>query len=531
MLSPDAQNLLYFLSQKDKDQRENDLKPKVGIRTTVGLFAFVYEKIRNFVDYQEEHLLLRRAITRILIRRAKNSTDPKLLTDFLITELLMARYLPNDFLPEEKIKEAEKILNKYFLLCQNLGQRKLPNGESLREFLLSVAAREIEEAFVPSTEDQLVNFALKKLEKRIVWLGEIGTVTEEERRTRLLVGLMRALAKYDDRTAYFKLWKLYFPEWKKAKDTEVIAIAKSFSEADGTIRRFLNEKCTEPIVRTLRKHIASFEILNDLINRGFGEVEDLFSSQDKLLKAASNAADLRYLRAKSALRRSAVNSFIYIFITKMVFALAIEVPYELYIATRVNLIPILINLVFPPSLMLFMALTVESPTRENTTKIVNEISAMLFGTNGVSEIPINLSKKRSAFLSYVFKIFYTLTFLITFGLTIYILQKLQFSIVSQGIFFFFLSTISFFAFRIRSSFKELVVGEEDSNMVSTIFDFFMLPFVRLGRVISTGLREINIFTFLFDIILEAPFKLILEVIEEWARFLREKKEETLNIIK
>jgi hypothetical protein len=81
------------------------------------------------------------------------------------------------------------------------------------------------------------------------------------------------------------------------------------------------------------------------------------------------------------------------------------------------------------------------------------------------------------------------------------------------------------------SFKELVVGEERANVVSNVFDFFMLPFIRLGRAISTGLSEINIFTFIFDIVLEAPFKMILEILEEWTRFLKEKKEETLNVIK
>ncbi len=528
MLSLDAKNLIYFLGEEEKKRREEDLKPKVNLSTAVGFFAFVYEKVRNFVDYQEERLLLRRAITRILTRRVKTEKEAAVLVRSLVTELLMARYLQSGFLPEEKLLKAEKILEKYFVLYRNLGQRKLENGEGFLDFLLSLAGREIEETFVPGNEDLLVNFALKKLENRIVWADGGG---EEENRTRLLVGLMRALSKDEDRTIYYKLWKLYFPQWQTAKESEVVSVAKRFTEADSAIRHFLNENCGEPLVRILKKQVAPFEILRDLINRGFLEVEEIFSSPEKLSKAARQAAADRYRRALSLLRRSAVNSFIYIFITKMVFALALEIPYELYLASRINPLPIVINLFFPPMLMLFMALTVESPKEENTRRIVDEIRAMAFDENGFSQIKIDFSRKKSAFLAYFFRLLYALAFLFTFGLTLWVLSKLHFSIVSLGIFFFFLSTISFFAFRIRSSFKELVVGEEDSNFVSTIFDFFMLPFIKLGRAISTGLREINIFTFLFDIILEAPFKMILEIVEEWLSFLREKKEEALNVIK
>jgi len=531
MLSPDAQNLLYFLSEFDQELKKEANQPKVSLTTTVGFFAFIYEKIRNLVDYQEEHLLLRRAITRILIRLAKTQQKPQVLIEGLVRELFMARYLEEGSLSQAKVEQAAKILEKYFLLLQNLGRRRLESGESLGEFLFSLAAREIEELFVPTNEDYLLTFALKQLEKRIIWIKEADQASQEEKTTRLLVGLMRALAKYDDRTVYYKLWKLYFPDWKKGNEEAVFQVVKNFSEADEIINRFLREPWAEPLVRLLKKQIAPFEILNDLINRGILEIREIFSSPEKLAKAAAGAADSRYWRAKNTLRRSAFNSFVYIFITKMIFALAVEVPYELLVASQVNYLPILINLLFPPSLMLFMTLSVETPKAENTQKIVKEILAMTFNESQLEKIRVDFSTQKSTFLANLFRGLYALTFILTFGLTLLVLKRLRFSLVSQGIFFFFLSSVSFFAYRIRSAFKELVVGEEEANLISHIFDFFMLPFVRLGRAISTGLREINFFTFFFDIILEAPFKMVLEIIEEWTKFLKEKKEETLNIIK
>lgn len=527
MLSDNALYLISSLKDKEEEKKKDLLKPKVEFRTSVGALAFVYEKVRNLIDYQEEHLLLRRAITRILIRRVKTESNSKTLIESLVNELLMAHYIPNNFLSESKVLEAERILSKYYLLYRQINQKKIDKEDTL-DFLLSLAGREIEELFVPSKEDLLINFALKEIEKKISWPDGGGA---EEVRTRILIALMRSLSKDEDRTIYFKLWKLYFSKWAKASETEVAQVAKDFFQAHTIINRFLTESCGEPLVRVLKKQIAPFEILRDLINKDCSQIEEAFSAPEKLIKLTKEVTDNRYKRALSTLHRSAINSFVYIFITKMVLALAVEVPYEVFISKHINPVPIFINLFFPPSLMLFMSLTVESPTEENSRKIGREMVAMVFGGNETMPIKVNFTQKSSKYFQYLFGLLYLLAFAITFGLTVFVLRKVHFSIVSLGVFFFFISTVSFFAFRIRSSFKELVIGEEDSNLVSTIFDFFMLPFIKLGRAISTGLQEINIFTFIFDIVIEAPFKMLLETVEELVKYFREKKEEALNVIK
>ena len=58
-----------------------------------------------------------------------------------------------------------------------------------------------------------------------------------------------------------------------------------------------------------------------------------------------------------------------------------------------------------------------------------------------------------------------------------------------------------------------------------LVDFFSLPILRVGQWLSTSISRINIFIFIFDFIIEAPFKLFLNVLEEWFAFMKEKKEE------
>jgi hypothetical protein len=52
-----------------------------------------------------------------------------------------------------------------------------------------------------------------------------------------------------------------------------------------------------------------------------------------------------------------------------------------------------------------------------------------------------------------------------------------------------------------------------------------MPILSVGKFLSTGLSRLNFFGLFFDFIVEAPFKLIIEVFEEWISFVRNKREE------
>jgi hypothetical protein len=47
----------------------------------------------------------------------------------------------------------------------------------------------------------------------------------------------------------------------------------------------------------------------------------------------------------------------------------------------------------------------------------------------------------------------------------------------------------------------------------------------MGRFLSLNFSKINIFVFILDFLIEAPLKIILQGIEEWLAFFKEKKED------
>ena len=56
-------------NEKTKKELKDDDLPRIKVSSLVSRLAFFYEKARNAVDYEEEHLLRKTAIARILKRQ------------------------------------------------------------------------------------------------------------------------------------------------------------------------------------------------------------------------------------------------------------------------------------------------------------------------------------------------------------------------------------------------------------------------------------------------------------------------------
>ncbi len=138
---------------------------------------------------------------------------------------------------------------------------------------------------------------------------------------------------------------------------------------------------------------------------------------------------------------------------------------------------------------------------------------------------IHENRQHGSVANAFFSLFYFATYAIAFGGLIWILNLLHFNFVSILIFLFFLSIVGFFAFRIRTTAKELAVIREREGFLLLVFDFFALPFLQVGRWLSVTIRQMNIILFVLDFIIEAPLKIVFVAIEDWFAFLREKREE------
>ena len=200
----------------------------------------------------------------------------------------------------------------------------------------------------------------------------------------------------------------------------------------------------------MKRYTPLFLILRDVIDDDPEAAQTLLQDPAVLQSAIENKCAAKYKEAKSKLRRAAVRSIVYIFITKMLLALILEVPADMFLVEAVEWTPIIINTLFPPFVMLVVALFIRLPGKKNTDKIIQGVYSIVYeDKHNTVTYNIRSPHKKSLFLNIVFKIFYLISFTTTFGLIGLILYYLEFNFVSAIIFFLFLTLVTFFGFRVR----------------------------------------------------------------------------------
>ena len=107
------------------------------------------------------------------------------------------------------------------------------------------------------------------------------------------------------------------------------------------------------------------------------------------------------------------------------------------------------------------------------------------------------------------------------------LYSLHFTLVQGAIFFIFLCTASFLAFRLSHEVRQVEASAHVASSTSLLHDIIYLPFIYMGQQISFRYSRINIVSHLFDLIIELPLKAVLRSIRRWTVFLSSKRDEIL----
>ncbi len=493
---------------------------RITVNETVGKFSFLYERIRNAVDYKDEHLHRKAAIQRILKRQLILESSPAVIAERLIRELIGARYLPNAVLPESLIEDVAQHVRKYNAI------RSIRAGTDRHaDWLNGILAVEIEELLVDATgEKALVTFLYERLADRIRVRG--AQIDETERRLQVYVACYRSIVKADDDMLGYKLLRAYLPEWLRPDEwiQHPRPIAERLVAVDLRIRGRLRHPLAQRFLRTVKPHAVSLCLLRDVLQEAKADAASLLEKPDALKAHLARHAEEKYAEARAKLRRGTVRAMVYLFLTKMIVALLLELPIEFLWYREVSFVSLLINLLFPPVIMFFVGRLIRVPGKDNTERLVHGVMELLSsGEMPMREIRVPTPKKGLARV--LFGLAYAGTFLLSFGLVAAMLDALSFTWISSCIFVFFLCVVSFFGFRLRLTSREMVVVEEKQSITAMFIDFLSLPILRAGRWLSQTISRLNVFLFVFDFLFEAPFKLFLSILEEWFSFLKEKRDE------
>lgn len=487
--------------------------------------ALLYEKVRNLIEYSDDHLIKRNAIERILKRNLLIEFRQQDFTERFLKELVMAGYLYREQVSSKAREDVKQIIDKYKEIIKGTH-----NYDSKR-WLVGLASCDIEETLFPQPiKKALIRAMFQSLRDRIVI--QDGTKSDEaEKDIQLFISVLRSLARTDNVTLASSLAKIYLPELfeKNISEGQIEIILRKMPKVRKMIQTKIDMPLGSKILVAIRRHSVYFHILLETISKNFGKAAKILGDPESLKFTVQLTCEDVYKKEMKKFKKRVRRSLIFLIITKVALAALVEYPYERYILGTVSMVPIYINLLFPPLFLMLISSTVHEPSPQNSAAIAKGLSDVVFGKDGQDRKEnIYIRKRELASSSQrVLTGFFLLTYLVSFGLAIWVLRALDFDWFGIMIFLFLFSLVNFFSALVRQPLRQLVIVREKEGIINTILDTLFIPFVRIGKWMSINFSRVNVFLFLFDVIIEAPFKVVVRFVQEWAGFIRNKKEEMI----
>lgn len=501
------------------NEEKNRKTSSIHVSQLVKSAASLYEKIRSTIDFKEEHLLRRGAIRRIIARRINFHQKSDVISEGLIRELIQAGYLKNNSINEKTIKTVGVSIDKYLILTKTFVHQE-------QKYFLDLTSSEIENQLVSHDKEEALLDAIENTIHQDIQKNTQWKIDSRQ----LSLSLRKVFFKSDLAALRFYLWKIHYPSWTKMDINflNLITNKQKINEVKSKIEKELNNSQNKKLIKIVKPYNPIFIILQKIVIMNPKSAKEIFTHPNELDNKVEELIHEYHDNTKAKLRRSILRAVIFVLVTKMLLGILIEIPYDIYILGHLNWLPLIINLAFPPVLMFVSASLIRIPGEKNTRRLISDIHQTVYDKDKFEVKESKIKFSPSAPMTLALRIIYVLMFVIIFSLVIWMLASLEFNLVSGLLFFFFLSIVSFLAFRIRLSAKDLLVVQEQDGTASNIIDFLLLPFLTIGHWLALKFEGVNIFLFFLDFIIEAPFKTVLEVLGRWIDFIKDKNEELVS---
>lgn len=517
VFSRGADLLVRAFSKKEEDAHQK----KIAVNPLVSRFASWYEKARNAMDYREEEVILRAAIERILKRRILLGGNGKTMAEPLVRELIWARYFQDETLPEDVIAKVERKISLYLALREHIIKSHILPENQATEWMYHLLSSDIEVFLHPRKEKEIIgNFMYQVMRNNI----EITDDSEQNCDVQTFIAVRKAFAKDDIAFLRFHLFTQYFGG--VLTDDNYSRVAEGFSSGYDEINNQLNYPRKDRIYNYVKSKTGVFFILDEILNKYKDKLAELYQNSEEFQKAVFDICQAKYNKVSARIRTAVIRSVIFILLTKVFFAFVVEGSFERFVYGTVSWRSLIFNTSIPPTLMIIVSFFLRAPKKDNSERILAHLKTVLSEENPKLGNPLIIRKhpRKRPLLDAIFTTLWLLTYLLSFGFVVYILTKLSFNPISQAIFAFFLAIVSFLTYRIGLMAREYVV-EPKQGAIMPVLDFFFMPIVRVGRHLTEGISQINVILFIFDFVIETPFKGIFGFFEQWFFFLRAKREE------
>lgn len=498
-------------------------KDTVHVPTVGSTLSTAYEQLRNASEYAEDSLLQQRAIRRYLKRVLSFHTkvQTKMFADELVTELTQSEYLTNDYVTKRDVQEIAKHIDHYYSAYWNYveSEHRPAKRQAFQKYTLDLLAARCEQTLKGHVRQLMfAHFAFSYLQDKVSvkkLRRDKETISNADFSIVLYTAIHRSILKSDPMTIRAGLIDSYRID---------IANLDEFYNFNKRLDELFESKTTAYTTRIIGKNGAALRF----IYTGFYADDAPLAAQtlktpDTLEHGLRGHIEHEYITLDKKLDKGILRSIVFLLITKSIIGLAIEIPYDYLVYGVILWIPLIINLFFPSVFIALTRLTLTTPNARNTSAIINQVTSILYADS--QDTPAVKMPKESSSIG--FNTAYAFTFLLVFAGLSYILHLLHFNIVQGIIFFVFLSTASFLAFRLSRQIHELETVNANQGTISLIRDIIYMPFIYVGQQISYRYSQVNIVAMVLDILIELPLKTVLRLVRQWMQFLNAKKDELI----
>ncbi|MBN1618317.1 hypothetical protein JW887_03175 [Candidatus Dojkabacteria bacterium] len=540
-LRPHINNYLeYYKSVLAYEKR--GISNPIKVDDLVSKVAQVYEKIRQVIDWKEEHLLRRTAIERTLKRTFMtkvyglsiiNDIEAKNIAEPIVLELIRSGHFSNNKIASSKIQYVEKCLDKYIYMLSNSNLNTLENRIFIKRrievftWILEIAACEIEEILEPNLKEAaLINLMTNCTLENIKVLPENG-ITDRDKFIQTYISVFRTLFKFDSPMISYNLLKFFYKDWVTNPQIVATRITPVIEKVMEGINNQLKYKKNGEFFKICENYDAAYLIIGDVMKKiesNAQEIDETFNDPKKLNEKIDECYKERFSTLRRRLFRSAVYSTLSILLSGIVSLIIFEIPIAQWVHGSFNPFAIIVDLIIPTILMFILVSSISLPSDKNLDRLKDEVQKIVYNDTETDTYLVNLNPKRRIIFNTIFGLFYLLG-----GAASLLFIFWAFSIAGVPWTSLYVDTanvavIVFAAMIIRQRSKELTILDE-TGFTEFIFDIFTIPLAKIGQWFADVWKEYNFVSILFTALVDMPISTLLGIFSDWRSFIKERQSE------
>jgi hypothetical protein len=503
--------------------------------------AKFYEMIRKVVDWKEDNVLRRAAIERILERllfpklsgvSTKPAIDSYRLAYTVTADLIRGGHLPNDEIPQESILVVETALQKYLHLLHNV---KFATADPLiikrkinfTSFIIELAACEIEEILTHPVKEQVVLQAMTELLSDRIKVLPQGSMSEDDKKTHIFIAACRTLYDLDDAFIIYQFLKFTYTWWHKPSQEELSQLTVDIPGIWEKSEGILNHPLSRQFYAICERVDTIFMLLGDVMDQVAAhpkKLRALLENKAELTKKVQEAYDKRHTTLKKRLIRLAIFSTLSVFLSNWFTFFVIEVPMAEIFYEGFNLFTTLVDFIVPSVMMFILVSIIRPPAADNIPRVFATMYKFLYVEDKKVFYEVRVRTRRNPLFAFIVGVLYFTMMGVVLGSIGWIFWIARLPITSVAFDTFTIALTIFAAVLIRNKAKELVVDER-TTVWEFLLDMISVPVAKVGGFLANKWKEYNIVAILFTFLVETPFVVVVDFIENWSQYLKERRSE------